>query len=65
MILLDQSVAEVVLIGMQKSNRTYTFLHWNRKRGLFKGVNFHTMLAEHYKDIEGIGPTLLVEWNKE
>lgn len=65
MILLDQSSIEGVLIGIQKSDKTYTYLHWSRKDSLFKGQCYHAMLAGNYKDIEGIGPTILVSWPPE
>ena len=64
MILFDKTGENVQYIGMQKFNKRYSYLHWRREDGLFKGSSFHTMIAGNYKNISGIGPTILVDWGE-
>lgn len=65
MILLDHTTTEGPIIGFQRSDKRYTYLHWKPRDGLYSGADFHCMIADTYTNIDGIGPTLLVEWSEE
>ncbi len=47
-------------IGLQKSDHSYYFLHWSKESGFSK---FRKPLSND--GFKPIGPTMLVEWNKE
>ncbi len=50
------------LIGFQKQNLSYSFLHWNGGLGQqskFKPIEHHRPLSAYYLKL---APTLLVEW---
>ena len=52
-------------VGIQRSNRDYTYLHWKDQGATdkFKYLDYNTLLdPRRYKPI---GPTLLVEWGDE
>lgn len=65
MILLDLTSESTLLIGLQRSDKRYTYLHWKISEGLFQMSSYHTMIANNYKNISGIGPTMLVEWSDD
>ena len=61
---MDDEEPSKELIGTQKKNLSYTYLHWEHMTvSKYKLHNYGQSLSYHqYKPI---GPTMLVEWNKE
>lgn len=64
MIMFGYTKPEGLLIGLQRSDKKYTYLHWSEEDGLFMLSWFHSMIVGCYEDTSGIGPTMLVEWGK-
>ena len=51
-------------IGIQRNNKSYTFLHWldhNTATSRFKWLKYRSVLKEY----DAVGPTMLVEWNDD
>lgn len=68
MIVLDrQSYGDKIYIGIQKPNKTYTYLHWQINK--IKSDRHHFTksyaLLEDLKDMYAIGPNTLVVWSSE
>lgn len=70
MIVLDRQddLRDRAYIGIQRPDKSYTYLHWKAK-GMADSDRYRfTMFSaflENYRDIHAIGPNALVDWSSE
>lgn len=60
---MNEDEEDKELIGVQKKNLSYTYLHWDGSFNKYRLQEFGMALS--YYEYEPIGPTLLVEWGDE
>lgn len=61
---MDKEETSKELIGTQKKNLSYTYLHWGgNRKNKHKFYPYEIKLSYH--SYQPIGPTLLVEWGDE